>query len=151
MLAILVKRAWALEDLLVLLIIVVLGARFINYGDDVVLSAVAILTRFGPFWLITATVLMVTAIVVAAVAVASIVAAVSSAMNAHILVEAYFSLFGVGILIGGCNHLANPLRRLAIKLGEEVMVMESSDEGNDDLCFRDVGDIEFLISEKRLM
>ena len=33
---ILVKRARAVEDLLVLLIIVALGARFINCGDDVV-------------------------------------------------------------------------------------------------------------------
>ena len=60
-------------------------------------------------------------------------------MSARILVEAHFGLFGIGILIGGCNHLTNPLRRLAIELGAEVMVMESSDEGGDDLCFCDVG------------
>ena len=35
-LAILVERAWALEDLLVLLVIVALGVRFINGDDDVV-------------------------------------------------------------------------------------------------------------------
>ena len=70
MLAILVERAWAFEDLLVLLIIVVLGMRFVNGGDDVVLSAAVILTKFGPFWPITATVPMVTAVVVAAVVVA---------------------------------------------------------------------------------
>ena len=36
MLAILVKRAWAFDDLLVLLIVVTLGARLVNGGDDVV-------------------------------------------------------------------------------------------------------------------
>ena len=60
-------------------------------------------------------------------------------MSACILVETYFGLFGVGVLIGGRNHLANPFWRLAIKLGAEVAVMESSDEGGDDLCFCDVG------------
>ena len=73
MLAIFVERARAFENLLVLLVVVVLGARFINGGDDVVWSAMVILTRFGPFWPVTATVTMVTTVVVAAVAVASIV------------------------------------------------------------------------------
>ena len=36
MLGILVERAWAIEDFLVLLVVVALGARFINGGDDVV-------------------------------------------------------------------------------------------------------------------
>ena len=36
MLAIFVERAWAFENLLVLLIVVALGARFINDSDDVV-------------------------------------------------------------------------------------------------------------------
>ena len=49
MLGVLVERAWAIEDLLVLLIVVTLGARFINGGDDVVWPAVAILTRLGSF------------------------------------------------------------------------------------------------------
>ena len=48
-LAFLVERARAFKDLLVLLVVVVLGARFINGGDDVVWSAAVILTRFGPF------------------------------------------------------------------------------------------------------
>ena len=72
-LAVLVERARALEDLLVLLVIVALGARFINGGNDVVWSAAAILTSSGPFWPITTTVLMVAAVVVAAVTVASFV------------------------------------------------------------------------------
>ena len=58
---VLMEEARAFEDLLVLLVVVALGARFINGGDDVVWSAVVILTRFGPFWPITATVPMVTA------------------------------------------------------------------------------------------
>jgi len=35
-LAVLVERTWAFEDLLVLLVVVVLGVRFVNGGDDVV-------------------------------------------------------------------------------------------------------------------
>ena len=49
MLGVLVERARAIEDLLVLLIVVVLDARFINSGDDVVWPAAAILTRLGSF------------------------------------------------------------------------------------------------------
>ena len=86
---------------------------------------------------------MVTTVVVAAVVVASVVrtlvAMASWVVSARILVEAHFGLFSVGVLIGGRNHLANPLWWLAIELGVEVTVMESSDEGNDDLSFRDVG------------
>ena len=48
-LVVFVERARALEDLLVLLIVVTLGTRFINGSDDVVWSAAAILTRFGSF------------------------------------------------------------------------------------------------------
>ena len=60
-------------------------------------------------------------------------------MSARILVEVYFSLFGVGVLISGHNLLANPLWQLVIELGAEVAVMESSDEGGDDFRFCDVG------------
>ena len=77
------------------------GARFFNGGDDVVWSAAAILTSFGPFRPITAIVLMVAAVVVAAVIVASfvraLVAAVSWTVSARILVEANFGLFSIGI------------------------------------------------------
>ena len=85
---------------------------------------------------------MVTAVVVAVDVVASVieslVATMSWAMSARILAKAYFGLLGVGVLIGGRNHLANPLWRLTIELGAEVTVMESSDEGGDDLSFHDV-------------
>ena len=101
------------------------------------------MTRLGAFWPITATVPMVTVVIVAAVAVALVigshVATASWAMSARILVEAYFDLFGVGVLIGGRDHLANPVWRLTIEFGAEVAVMESSDEGGDDFCFRGVG------------
>ena len=130
MLGVFVERARAFKDLLVLLVIVALGARFINGGDNVVWSAAAILTRFGPFWPITATVSVVTTVVVMAVVVASVmrslVAASSWAMSARILIEAYFGLFGVDVLVGGRNHLANPHGRLVVELGVEVTVMESS-------------------------
>ena len=86
---------------------------------------------------------MVATVVVAAVTMASFVEAlvttVSWAVGAHILVEANFGLFSIGVLIGGRDHLANPLWWLTIEFGAEVMVMESSDEGGDDFCFHDVG------------
>ena len=113
MLAILVERAWALEDFLVLLIAVTLGARFINDSDDVVWLAAAILASFRPFWPIAATVLMVAMVIIAAVTVALfievLVAAASWAMGARILIEVNFDVFSIGILIGGHDHLANPL------------------------------------------
>ena len=80
---------------------------------------------------------MVIAVVIAAVVVASVVeavvATVSWVMSARILVEAHFGFFSVGILVGGRNHLTNPCWWLAIELRVEVVVMESSDEGGDDL------------------
>ena len=85
---------------------------------------------------------MVTAVVVAAVTMApvveAIVAAASWVMSARILVEAYFAFFGVGVLVGGRNHLANPRGWLMVELGAEITVMESSNEGGDYLNFRDV-------------
>jgi len=143
--AVLVEGAWSFKDLLVLLIVFTLGTRFIDSGDDVVWSTMAILTSFGPFRPITATVMMVAAVIVAAVTVASFVGALittaSWAVSAHILIEANFGLFSVGILIGGHDHLANPLWWLTIEFGAEVMVMESSDEGGDDFSFCNVGNI----------
>ena len=81
MLAVFVERARAFEDLLILLIIVALGARFINSNDDMVWPTAAILTRFGSFWPITATIPMVTAVVVAAVAVASVIGSLVAAAS----------------------------------------------------------------------
>ena len=49
MFGILVEGARAVEDLLVLLVVVTLGARFVDGNDDVVWPAVAILTRLGSF------------------------------------------------------------------------------------------------------
>ena len=86
---------------------------------------------------------MVTVVVVAAVAMASVVgsliAMTSWAVSARILIEANFGLFNVGIPIDGPDHLTNPLWQLTIEFGVEVTVMESSNEGDDDLSFRDVG------------
>ena len=60
-------------------------------------------------------------------------------MSARILVEAHLGFLSVGILVGGHDHLANPCGWLAVELGAKLTVMESSDEGGDDLCFHDVG------------
>ena len=79
MLAIFVERARAFENLLVLIIVVALSARFINGGDDVVWSAAVILTRFGPFEPVTATVTMMIVVVVAAVTVALVVGSLVAA------------------------------------------------------------------------
>jgi len=48
-LGIFMKKARALEDLLVLLVVVALGLRFFDASNDVVWSAAALLTRFEPF------------------------------------------------------------------------------------------------------
>ena len=74
-LAVLVEGAWAFEDFLVLLVVVALGVRFVNGGDDVVWSVVVILTSFAPFRPITTTVMMVATIIVAAITVASFIEA----------------------------------------------------------------------------
>ena len=86
---------------------------------------------------------MVAVAVVVAVTVASfvraLVAVASWAVSACILVEANVGLLSVGVLIGGRDHLANPLWWLTIEFGAEVTVMESSDRSGDDFYFRDVG------------
>ena len=146
MLGVLVERARAIEDLLVLLIVVALGVRFIDGSDDVVWPAAVILTRLGSFWPITAAVTMVTAVVVAVVVVASVIGAVVVAacwaMSACIHVEAHLGFLSVGVLVGGRDHLANPCGRLAVELGAKLTVMTSASV---------MLGIEFLISEKHLM
>ena len=116
--------------------------RFINSGDNVVWSVAVILTSFRSVRLIAATVLMVATVIVMAVTMASFIGALvttgSLAVSARILVEANFGLFSAGVLIGGHDHLTDPLSQLTIEFGAEVVVMESSDECGDDFCFRDV-------------
>ena len=85
---------------------------------------------------------MITTIILVAVIVAAVVGAVIIAacwaMSARILVKMHLGFLGVGVLVGGCDHLVDPSRRLAVELGAKLTVMESSDEGGDDLDFRDV-------------
>jgi len=85
---------------------------------------------------------MVTTVFVAAVVVAAVIRAVIVAacwaMSTRILIEMHLGFLGVGILVGGCDHLTDPSGRLVIELGAKLMVMESSDEGGDDLGFHDV-------------
>ena len=103
------------------------------------------MTRLGAFWPITATVPMMIVVFIVVVIVApvigAIIAAASWAMSARILVEAHLGFLGVDALVGGHDHLANPCGRLAVELGAKLTVVESSDEGGDDLSFRDVGNI----------
>ena len=66
------------------------------------------------------------------------------------LIEAYFGLFGINVLIGGRDHLANPLWWLKIEFGAKVAVMESWTKAV--MTFASMMlEIEFLISENRLM
>ena len=112
MFGVLVKRARAIEDLLVLFVVVALGARLTDGGDDVVWPSAAILARPGSFRSITAAVTMVTAVIKAAVVVASVVGVVVVAARwvrgAHILVEAHLGFLGIGVLVGDHDQLANP-------------------------------------------
>jgi len=62
-------------------------------------------------------------------------------MSARILAEAHLGFLGVGVLVSGHNHLANPCWWLAVALRAVIAVMESSDEGGDDLNFHDVRNI----------
>ena len=138
-----VERVHAVEDLLVLLIIVVLGTRFINGNNDVVWLVAVILTRLGSFWPITVAVPMVTAVIIVAVVVALVIGAVVVAarwaMSARIFVEAHLGFLGIGVLVGGRDHLANPYGRLVVELGAKLAMVESLGEGGDDLSFYDVG------------
>ena len=101
------------------------------------------MARLGSFWSITTAIMMITAVVEAAVVVASVVGAVVVAacwaMSARILIEAHVVFLGVGVLVGGCDHLADAGRWLSIELRTEFSVMKSSDEGGDDFGLRDVG------------
>jgi hypothetical protein len=140
--SILVERARAVEGLLVLLIIVALGMRFTNSGDDVVWPAATVLTRLGSFWLIMASVVVMAVVVMAVIvasAVGAVVVAASWAMSAHIFVEGHLGFLGISVLVGNRDHLTNPYGHLVVELGAKLMVMESSDEGGDDLGFHDVG------------
>jgi len=143
MFGILVEGAGAIEDLLVLLVIVALGTQLIDGSDKVVWPAVAILTRLGSFWPITTDVLMETSFVIAAVIVASfvraVIVAVRLAICARIFVETHLSFLRVSVLVGGRDHLADAYRWLVVELGTELTVMKSSNKGGDHLSFRDVG------------
>ena len=138
------ERAQAFEDLLVLLVVVALGARFINGGDNVVWPATAIFTRSRSFWPIMATILMVTAVVAAVVAVVPvvgvIVAAASWAMSARILVETHFSFFGVGVLVSCLYQFVDGCGPLAVQLATKLLMSEPFGEGSYGLDIGDVGD-----------
>ena len=60
-------------------------------------------------------------------------------MGARILVEAHLGFLGIGVPVGSSDHLANACGWLAVELGAKLAMVESSDEGGDDLSFHDVG------------
>ena len=60
-------------------------------------------------------------------------------MSARILVEAHLGFLGVSVLVGSSDHLVDASGRLAVEFGAKLAMVESSDEGGDDLSFRDVG------------
>jgi len=84
------------------------------------------------------TVVVETTVIVASV-VGAIVVAARWAMSARILVEAHLGFLGVGVLVGSSDHLTDACGRLAAEFGAKLMMVESSDEGGDDLNFSDVG------------
>ena len=82
-------------------------------------------------------VVVVAANVVLSVVVAVIVAA-RRAISARIFIKTHLCFLCVGVLVGGCDHLANAGRWLSVELRTEFLVMKSSDEGGDDFGLRDV-------------
>ena len=71
--------------------------------------------------------------------VGAVIVAVRWAICACIFVESHLHFLRVSVLVGGCDHLADASRWLAVELGIELAVMKSSDKGGDDLSFSDAG------------
>ena len=86
---------------------------------------------------------MVTMVIVAVVIMASVIGAVvvaaGWAMSACILVEAHLGFLSISVLVGDSYHFTDTGGRLAIEFRAKLAMVESSDEGGDDLNFRDVG------------
>ena len=144
MFGVLVKRARAVEYLLVLLVIVTLGTRLTNGGEDVFWPTAAILARPVSSYSITAAITMITVVIEVAVIVASVVGAivvsVRWSLSARILIEAHLGFLCIGVLVGDSYHFADTGRRLMVEFGAKLVMVESSDKGGDDFSFRDVGD-----------
>ena len=143
MFGVLVKRAWAIEYLLVLLVVVMLGARLTSGGEDVFWPAAVILARPVSSCSITAAIAMIDVVVGAAVIVTSVIGAivvsVRWSLSACILVEAHLGFLYIGVLVGGSYHFADTGWRLTVEFGAKFAMVESSDKGGDDFSFRDVG------------
>ena len=92
---------------------------------------------------------METMVVVAAIVVLSVIVAVNvvllvvvvvrRAISARIFIKTHLCFLGAGVLVGGCDHLADAGRWLSVELRTKFTVMKSSDEGGDDFGFRNVG------------
>ena len=143
MFGILVKRAWAIEYLLVLLIIVTLGTRLTSGGEDVFWPAAVILAWPVSSYSITAAIAMIATVVEATVIVTLVIGAiiisVGWSLSACILVEAHLGFLCIDVLVGGSYHFADTGWRLMVEFGAKFAMVESSDESGDDLSFCDVG------------
>ena len=138
------ERAWAIKDLLVLLVIVTLSARLTNGGEDVFWPAAVILARPMSSYTIMAAIAMIAVVIEVVIIVTSvlraIVVSVRWPLSAYILVEAHLGFLCIGVLVGGSYHFADTGRRLTVEFGAKLVMVESSDKGGDDFSFRDVGD-----------
>ena len=144
MFGVLVKRAQAIEYLLVLFIIVMLGTRLTSGGEDVFWPAAVILAWPVSSCSIMAAITMIATVIRAVVIMTSVVGAIVVSvrwlLSAHILVEAHLSFLCIGVLVGGSYHFNNTGRRLMVEFGAKLTMVVSLDKGGDDFSFRDVGD-----------
>ena len=120
MFGVLVKRAWAVEDLLVLFVVVTLGVRLTNGGDDVFWPVTAILARPVSSCSITAAIAMIAAIVGTTVIMMSVIEAiivsVRWSLSACILVEAHLGFLCISVLVGGSYHFTDTGWLLTVNL-----------------------------------
>jgi hypothetical protein len=85
--------------------------------------------------IMTALPIVVSVIVNAAV----ILAIISSVPSTRVFIVAQLSFLNVSVLVCRGEHITNSLQRLTIELRAKVTVVETMDEGRDDLCFGDIG------------
>lgn len=60
--------------------------------------------------------------------------------STHFFIMVPFCFLSVSVLVGGDEHLADPLRRLAVELRVKFMMANTTSKGVDNLYFSDVRD-----------
>lgn len=129
---VLVERARADEELVELGIVVVLGVGLLDGGNKVIRSAALELTRLGGLLVVTviaavvATIMIVAAIIIAPIILELIMPARRAVVpwrSRKVLMVTQVGLLGVGILLGGGEHVADGGWRLPVKLPAELVVM----------------------------